>query len=107
MRKKPRRNKIIGTEKRPRLVVSRSNKSMFAQVVDDLKGVTLVGVSTLSLKKKGKTTKTQMAFDLGEKLAGIALEKKIKKVSFDRNGYRYLGRVKAFAEGARKGGLNF
>ena len=105
MRRKTRKNKIIGTKERPRLVVSRSNKNIFAQIVDDLSAKTLVGISTLSLKTKGN--KTQAAFALGEEIARMALKKKIKKVSFDRNNYRYLGRIKALAEGARKGGLNF
>jgi large subunit ribosomal protein L18 len=105
MRRKTRKNKIIGTKERPRLVVSRSNKNIFAQIIDDLSGKTLVGISTLSLKTKG--TKTQAAFALGEEIARMALKKKIKKVSFDRNNYRYLGRIKALAEGARKGGLDF
>jgi large subunit ribosomal protein L18 len=105
MRRKTKKNKIIGTKERPRLVVSRSNKNIFAQIIDDLSGKTLVGISTLSLKAKG--TKTQAAFALGEEIARMALKKKIKKVSFDRNNYRYLGRIKALAEGARKGGLDF
>lgn len=105
MKGKTKKNKIMGTEKRPRLVVSRSNKHIFAQIINDLKGITLVGVSTLSLKNNGK--KVDAAFKLGEELARKALKKKIKEVSFDRNNYRYLGRVKALAEGARKGGLKF
>lgn len=107
IRKRIKKKKIVGTKERPRLVFSRSNRNMFAQIVDDVKGETLLGISTLSLKGKNTGSKVKMAFILGEKLAELALKKKIKKVSFDKNNYRYLGRVKALAEGARKRGLEF
>ena len=91
------RSKIFGTAKRPRLSVFRSNKSLYAQVVDDEKGVTLVSA------KGVKTTGEK----IGGELAKKAIAKKIKKVVFDRNGFRFHGRVKSLAEGARKGGLEF
>lgn len=100
-------NKQIKTkekDQRLRLVVSRSNKNIFAQIVDD-NGKTLLGMSTLSIKEKN--TKKEASFKLGELMAKEALKKKIKKIAFDRNGYRYHGRVKALAEGLRKGGLEF
>lgn len=90
---------------RLRLVVSRSNKNLFAQITDK-NGRTLLGASTLSLGKKGMK-KTEESFALGEKIAQMALELGIKKVFLDRRGARYHGRIKSFAEGARKGGLIF
>lgn len=95
-----------GTALRPRLSVFRSNRALFAQIVNDDKGVTLVSVSTKGLGK-AKETKTQIAEVAGEKLAKDALKKKIKKIVFDRRGYKYHGRIKALAEGVRKGGLEF
>jgi len=95
------RVKILGRESRPRLSVFRSNRFIYGQIIDDKKGKTLV-----SFSGKGKA-KTKVAFMVGEKLAKLALAKKIKSVVFDRGSYRYHGRVKALAEGARKGGLEF
>jgi large subunit ribosomal protein L18 len=97
------RNKISGTSDRPRLVVSRSNNHVFAQIVDDQQGKTLV--SAASYKSSG--TKTEQAQKTGEALAKIAKSKKINQVVFDRAGNKYHGRVKALAEGARSGGLEF
>ncbi|MGB9911408.1 MAG: 50S ribosomal protein L18 [Microgenomates group bacterium] len=96
-------------EKRYRLAVHRSNKYIYAQIIDDEKGETLVAASDLAdLKKLGKKlTKTQKAREVGKILAKKALAKKIEKVFFDRRRYKYHGRVKALAEGAREGGLNF
>lgn len=88
----------------PRLSVFRSNKYVYAQIIDDVKGHTLVSICGIS---KTKAKKSEISKDLGKELAKKAIEKKIKKVVFDRNGYRYLGRVKMFAEGAREGGLEF
>lgn len=89
-----------------RLSVFKSNVHIYGQIIDDAKGVTLAAMSDLGLKgKKGK--KTEIAFAVGEELAKKAVAKKIKKVVFDRNGFAYHGRVKALAEGARKGGLVF
>jgi len=94
---------------RPRLSVFRSNKSIYAQVIDDQLRKTLVAGSEKDLKedKNTKTSKTQRAKMVGLIIAKKALEKGIKAVRFDRRDYRYHGRVKALAQGAREGGLNF
>lgn len=96
-RKRKVRAKITGTVERPRLSVFRSNKFIYAQVINDLKGVTLVS---------SKSTKTD-AEKVGGEIAKKALAKKIKKVVFDKSGYKYHGKIKALAEAARKGGLEF
>lgn len=93
------RGKISGTRARPRLSVFRSNRGLYAQIIDDTVGRTLLGLSD----KKGVLSANQ----LGLKLAKQALAKKIKQIVFDRSGYSYAGRVRAFAEGARAGGLIF
>ena len=102
------RKRIRGTAARPRLVVFRSSKHMYVQLVDDDRGVTLLGASDrsegLQVGGKGKTGKS---FGLGELVAAKAKGQGIKQVVFDRAGYRYHGRVKAVADGARKGGLEF
>jgi large subunit ribosomal protein L18 len=98
------RKKILGSTEIPRLSVFRSNKYDSAQVIDDKKGSTIASASTISLTAKGKT-KTEKAFEIGKVLAKKALELKVKQVVFDRSGYRYHGRVKAIADGAREGGL--
>lgn len=104
------RNKISGTSLRPRLSVYRSTGEIYAQLIDDEKGVTLVSASTLDKEVKpnlqGKT-KTEQAQIVGETLAKRALKNKIKTVVFDRGGYLYIGRVKALAESARSAGLEF
>jgi len=97
--------KVAGSSKRPRLSVFRSNKHLYAQLIDDDKAVTLVAASDKGFK--GKYTKTDIAGMVGETLAKKAKTKKISKVVFDRGSYRYHGRIKALAEGARKGGLKF
>lgn len=99
------RAKIIGSADRPRLSVFRSSVHIYAQIINDNLGKTLVSASDLVLKEKGK--KTEMAEKVGEALAKKAIAKKIKKIVFDRNGFKFHGRVKALAEGARKGGLEF
>lgn len=111
------RKKIFGTDERPRLSVFRSKKQIYAQIIDDTEGHTLVACSSLSpeirdkireAKEKGEIkSKVDIAFLVGEVLAQKAREKGITKVCFDRGGYKYHGRVKALAEGARKGGLEF
>lgn len=106
------RKKVSGTPERPRLVVYRSLNHMEGQVVDDLRGATLVGISTLASdlreRKAGEgMSKTEMSRAVGKALAEKARERGISKVVFDRGGYVYHGRVKAFAEGAREGGLDF
>jgi large subunit ribosomal protein L18 len=101
--------KVGGTKKRPRLSVYRSNRSMYAQIVDDEKGNTILGLSSNQLpetKTKGKS-KIEVAGVLGEEVAKLAKKKKVSKVVFDKSGYKYHGRVKELAEGARKGGLKF
>lgn len=100
--------RILGNTEKPRLSVSRSNKGLYVQLIDDEKGKTLLGVSLQALKSKIKTmTKTEAARLLGEEVARRAKTKKIKKIIFDRGKRRYLGRIKAVAEGAREGGLDF
>lgn len=82
---------------------------MYVQIINDEKGLTLVSANSKTVHKKGesKTVNQKSAFELGEKVAELALKKKIKSITFDRNGYRYHGRVKSLADGARKGGLEF
>lgn len=101
------RTKVWGTKVRPRLSVFRSNKYIYAQLIDDSQKKTLVGVSEKEVEDKAikKMSKQERAKQLGMYLAQKA--KKIKKVVFDRGGYAYKGRVKALAEGAREGGLEF
>lgn len=104
------RNKISGTEERPRLTVFRSNKHIYAQVVNDTTGSTLAAASTVSPDLKGTLSdsdKTDSAKKVGALLAKICLERDINQVVFDRNGYLYHGRVQALAEAAREAGLNF
>jgi len=100
------RKSVRGTAARPRLVVFRSSKHIYAQVVDDDRGVTLVGASDstegIHVEGSGKTAKSHA---LGRLIAAKAKEKGIARVVFDRGGYQYHGRVKAVADGARKGGL--
>lgn len=101
------RSKIIGTKEKPRLSVFRSNKHIYAQVIDDEQGKTIMSISEKQLEKKEKLVKLEKARELGKVLAKMANEKHIKQVVFDRGGYAYHGRVKALAEGAREGGLAF
>lgn len=91
---------------RPRLTVFRSNSHIYAQLINDMDGKTLVSFSDFELKDK-KVKKTEISQLVGEGLAKKAIAKKVTKVIFDRNGFRYHGRIKAVAEGARKGGLIF
>ncbi len=100
------RAKIKGTSKVPRLCVFRSNKHIYGQLIDDEKGKTLLVAKDLEIKKSSKG-KIILAKEVGKLLAQKAVEKKYKKVVFDRGGYRYHGRVKALAEGAREEGLKF
>jgi large subunit ribosomal protein L18 len=122
-RKKRVRSKIFGTGKRPRLSIFRSNDHIYAQAIDDVKGVTLVSASDKEVRVDGKKSnaekseatggteggsrKLDIAYKVGELIAKKAAKKKIKKVVFDRSGYKYHGRVASLAEGARKGGLKF
>jgi large subunit ribosomal protein L18 len=102
--------KVRGTDERPRLVVYRSNKHIYAQIVADSSGKTLTGVSTLS-KEIGKTLastgNTEAAQEVGTLIAKKATERGITKVVFDRNGFYFHGRVRALATAAREGGLKF
>jgi large subunit ribosomal protein L18 len=100
------RTKVFGTAERPRLVVFRSNRGIEAQLVDDLEGRTLAGATWLQLKRF-KGNKTEQAAEVGKLLAQRAKEAGIETAVFDRGGYLYHGRVKALAEAAREGGLNF
>lgn len=99
------RFRITGTPERPRLAVFRSAKHIYAQIIDDVKGVTLVSASTLNVNAEG--TKTDAAKAVGEAVAKKALDAGITKVVFDRGGNIYHGRIKALAEGAREAGLDF
>lgn len=100
--------KVKGTAERPRLAIFRSNKAIYAQIIDDDAGKTLFSLATSSKDLKGKTKNTKEgAQSLGEALAKKAMTSKIEQVVFDRAGYLYHGKVKAFADGARAGGLKF
>ena len=101
------RGKVAGTAERPRLVVFRSNHGIGAQLVDDASGRTLAAASWLNLKKSFKGNKTDQASEVGKQLAAAAKKAGIDVCVFDRAGYLYHGRVKALADGAREGGLNF
>lgn len=122
------RAKIFGTKGRPRLCVFRSNKHIYAQLIDDEKSYTILSSSDLELKnskikdqkskrkpkekeiekeEKSISGKVAIAYEVGKLIAKKALKQKIEKAVFDRGGYKYHGRVKALAEGARKGGLKF
>jgi large subunit ribosomal protein L18 len=105
------RNKVNGTPDKPRLAIFRSSRHIYAQVIDDTKGATLVSVSTLTadLKKKfAKGDKKEKAKVVGEEIAKRCKKKKISQVVFDRGGFLFTGgRIKAVAEGAREGGLKF
>jgi large subunit ribosomal protein L18 len=109
-RKKRIRKKISGTAERPRLCVFKSLKNMYAQIVDDASGKVIAGVSTLTPEIKGEVGyggNAGSAKKVGEAIARKAMGMGIKEIIFDRNGFKYHGRVKALAEGAREGGLIF
>ncbi len=100
------RRKITGSTEKPRLSIFRSARHMYAQIIDDSKGVTLVSASTLDVDGlKGSNKSTAAA--IGKEIAKRALAKKIEAVVFDRNGYLYHGRIKSLADGAREAGLKF
>mgnify|MGYP003412267201 FL=1 len=101
------RSKISGTAQRPRLNVFRSNKNMYAQLIDDVAGVTLVSANTQEKVFEGMGANVEAAKTIGETIAKRAAEKNITTVVFDRSGYLYHGRVKALAEAARENGLEF
>lgn len=99
------RNKISGTSERPRVSVYRSNRAIYAQVIDDATGNTLTATSSMELGKKAINIETSK--EVGKKLAEKAKASGVENVIFDRGGYPYHGKVKALAEGAREGGLKF
>ncbi|MBD3168257.1 MAG: 50S ribosomal protein L18 [candidate division Zixibacteria bacterium] len=105
------KRKMVGTAEKPRLLINKTLKHIYAQLVDDVGGTTLCGVSDLNPDVKGaikdKDKKSEVAFKVGGAIAELAKEKSIEQVIFDRGGFPYRGRVKALAEGARKGGLKF
>ena len=100
------RKKINGTPERPRLVVFRSSKHIYAQIIDDLAGATLASASTLSLEGENIRLTVENAKLVGKKVAEEAIKKSITSVVFDRNGFVYHGRIKAVADGAREGGYS-
>lgn len=101
------RKNIFGTTERPRLSVYKSNKEIYAQIIDDLKGITLVSASSRENEIAADGSKSEASVLVGKKIAEKALAKGIETVIFDRNGFVYHGRVKSLAEGAREGGLKF
>ena len=101
------RKRLSGSSERPRLSVYRSNKGIYAQVIDDQAGVTLVSASSLAKDFSASGTKVEQSKAVGKLIAEKALAAGISKVVFDRNGYLYHGRVKSLAEGAREAGLDF
>jgi len=104
------RNKISGTPERPRLSVFRSSKHIYAQIIDDVNGVTLAAASTMEkavAEAVKEMTKSEQAKYVGSELGRRALEKGVTTVVFDRSGYLYMGRLEALAEGAREAGLQF
>ena len=101
------RKNIFGTSARPRLSVFRSNKQIYAQVIDDINGVTLVSAASLKVEDAQKVSKLEQAKLIGKEIAEKATKAGIAEVVFDRNGYLYHGRIKSLAEALRKNGLNF
>ncbi|MBI3220467.1 MAG: 50S ribosomal protein L18 [Bacteroidetes bacterium] len=104
--KKGIRKKVEGTTVRPRLTVFKSNRAIYAQIIDDTKGHTLLAASSKDLSKDGGVT-LPVSKSVGQKVAEKALASGIQEIVFDRNGYLYHGNIKALAEGAREGGLKF
>jgi large subunit ribosomal protein L18 len=102
--KKRIRSQVQGTAERPRLTVFRSNKAMYAQLIDDVSRTTIASASDIKMKDG---TKAEKAAKIGEAVAKMALDKKINTVVFDRNGYKYVGRIKILADSARSAGLTF
>ena len=99
------RSRVSGSSSRPRLAVFKANRHIYAQLIDDAAGKTLAQASSLKVKAKGK--KADLAKEVGKAIAAAGLSKNIKAVKFDRGGFAYHGRIKALAEGAREGGLEF
>ena len=107
IRHKRTRKKISGTKDKPRLSVFRSLNHIYAQIINDDNGITLLQANSLELKATKTQTKTSIAEEVGKLLGQRAKEKKVKKVVFDKNGYKYHGRIKALANSARKEGVKF
>lgn len=105
--KKGIRKRVTGSDERPRLSVFRSNKGIYAQVINDVDGNTIASASSLSKEFTGKGNKIEQSLEVGKLVAEKAIAAGVKQVVFDRNGYLYHGRVKSLAEGAREGGLVF
>ena len=101
------RGKVLGTAARPRLVVTRSNRGIFAQLVDDREGKTIAAASWLAAKNSFTGNKTEQAAEVGRMLAQNARKEGVETIVFDRGGYLYHGRVKALADAVREGGLKF
>ncbi|MBI4709121.1 MAG: 50S ribosomal protein L18 [Candidatus Portnoybacteria bacterium] len=101
------RARIFGTSSRPRLAVFRSNRHIYGQLIDDQRMSTLINISDLNIERAKGKKKIDLAKEIGMLLAKKALEKKIEKIVFDRAGFKFHGRIKAVAEGAREGGLKF
>ena len=101
------RGKLFGTAERPRLVVFRSNRGIEAQLVDDVEAKTLAGANWMTISKSFKGNKTEQAREVGKAIAQAAKAAGVESVVFDRGGYLYHGRVKALADAAREGGLQF
>ncbi|RAJ14428.1 50S ribosomal protein L18 [Olleya aquimaris] len=101
------RKVVSGTEARPRLAVFRSNKEIYAQIVDDVSGKTLAAASSRDKDISAKGSKVEVAALVGKSIAEKALKAGVETIAFDRGGYLYHGRVKSLAEGAREGGLKF
>ena len=107
IRHKRTRKKVVGTKDRPRLSVFRRLNHIYAQIINDDNGITLLQANSLELKATKTQTKTSIAEEVGKLLGQRAKEKKVKKVVFDKNGYKYHGRIKALANSARKEGVKF
>lgn len=106
-RRKRIRKRVFGTQERPRFSVFKSNKYIYAQIIDDLKGTTLASVSSLEKDFKAKSVNCELSKEVGVVIGKRAVEKGITKVVFDRGGYKYHGNIKFLAEGARESGLEF
>ncbi|MDG1914704.1 MAG: 50S ribosomal protein L18 [Crocinitomix sp.] len=101
------RKNVFGTSEQPRLSVFRSNKQIYAQVIDDIQGITLASASSYKNTATDGKSKSEVAAIIGKDLAEKAVKAGVSAVVFDRNGYQYHGRVKSLADGAREGGLKF
>ncbi|MBP3502722.1 MAG: 50S ribosomal protein L18 [Clostridia bacterium] len=101
------RRKVSGTAERPRLCIYRSNRNLFAQLIDDVAGITIVSASTLDKEVKTKLANKEAAKEVGTLIAKRATEKGVENIVFDRSGYQYHGVIKEFAEAAREAGLKF